>query len=374
MSAGAAVLRVPRARASAAGGPIPWRRIVQAALAGTVLVALLVAFDVHRAGGNPVNLIQPGETGPSVAAVHHDFPDLELPGGIGFDGQQYYAMARDPLHLDHVAPELDRPWYRLQRPLLAWLAWAAHPGGGGVQLVQALFVVGIAGIFLGSLATGALSSLLGGPAWMAAVFAVLPGAYVSLRTSTADALALALAAAALALSIRGRTVLAIVAAALAVLAKEPTLILFAGWALHRRDRRAALLAVIPFAVAGGWAVWLRVALPNGGGGVVEFTAPLLGLARSASAKWVHGRELWGMAATLGALAAGAVALARRGLRHPLGWAVALQFAFTLVLGLSVVGLNLNGPRSTMPLALLALLALASPAAAAEAPAEASATA
>src|ERR671919_468424 len=49
------------------------------------------------------------------------------------------AIARDPMHLHDVADHLDRPRYRLQRPLYPLLAWLLHPGGGGMGLVLAMF-------------------------------------------------------------------------------------------------------------------------------------------------------------------------------------------------------------------------------------------
>ncbi len=67
--------------------PIPWRPIVRAALAGTVVMVLLVLVDVERhSGGNPVSLVQPGASGPAAAVVHHDFPQVELPGVSGSTG------------------------------------------------------------------------------------------------------------------------------------------------------------------------------------------------------------------------------------------------------------------------------------------------
>src|SRR5258708_26963513 len=104
--------------------PLPWRELVKLALIGTFVAAGIVLVDVQiRGSHNPVSLLQPGEQGHSVVVFHRDFPDLELPAGIGHDGQQFYAIARQPMHLDAVAPQLDRPQYRLQRPLLPWLAW-----------------------------------------------------------------------------------------------------------------------------------------------------------------------------------------------------------------------------------------------------------
>src|SRR5699024_4294860 len=135
-----------------------------------------------------------------------------------------YAIARDPLHVDETADHLDGPRYRLQRPLLPWLAWALHPTGGGLPLVYALVTVGLLGVALGAVATGALSQLLRGPAWLGVLFPLLPRTYWSLRVTVSDALALALALAALACSARDRSVAAVALGVLAVLAKEPVVL------------------------------------------------------------------------------------------------------------------------------------------------------
>ena len=102
------------------------------------------------------------------------------------------------------SPDLDRPRYRLQRPLLPWLAWAVHPSGGGVGLVYAFLLVGFAALVVGGVSLGAISVTLGGRAWPALAFPLLPGGYVCLRISVADTLSVALALLAIALALRSR--------------------------------------------------------------------------------------------------------------------------------------------------------------------------
>ena len=272
-SFGAADDRVP-------GPPLPLRRLLVLALAGSFAVLLLVLVDVDRFGGNPVSLVQPGSDGPSAEVFARDFPETELPDGTGHDGQQFYAIARQPMHLEEVAPDLDRPRYRLQRPLLPWLAWAVHPGGGGVGLVYAFLLVGLGALVVGGMSLGAISVTLGGRAWPALAFPLLPGGYVCLRISVADTLSVALALLAIALALRSRWRSAILAGVLAVLAKEVAVLLFLGFALWRRDRRSAALVAIPLAAGAAWWAALHVLLPDGGGRVDEIVAPFLGLARS----------------------------------------------------------------------------------------------
>jgi hypothetical protein len=348
--------------------PLPWREIVRWALLGTTVLLMLVLVDVARHGGNnPVSLVQPGSRGPSIEVVHHDFPRVEPPQGPGLDGQMFYAIARDPLHLDQAAHSLDRPRYRLQRPLLPWLAWVLHPSGGGTGLIAALFLVGLAGIVVGALAAGVLGVTFGGRPWLAALVPLLPGCYWSLRVTVPDAMALGLALAALALSVRRRPVAAVLVGCLAVLAKEPTILLFVGWAMWRRDRSGVALVAVPGLVMAAWMAWLRVQLPGPEHGRGELALPpLSGRVHATSSLWANGHELVGMACSVAALTAGVVVLlVRRG--HPLWWTTAVLIAFATVMGSNVIGMNFGGTRSNAALLLLAVIALATPRAAALSP-------
>lgn len=330
------------------------------ALIGTIALALLVLVDVQRLGGNPLGLVQPGADGPAAAAIEEDFPGVDLPSGLGLDGQLAYAIARDPLPIDAPAEHLDRPRYRLQRPLLPYLAAVVHPVGGGMGLVWALFAVGLAGVAAGAAGAGTLSVRWGGPAWAGALVAVLPGCFMAVRVTTSDALGLGLALLAIALAVRGRTGLAIACGVAAVLAKEPTWLVLAGWALAHRSRRDLALAVVPAAVAGAWMVALRLMIPGDETLNGDIGLPFVGLVRAAVEIWSEGRELWGLAGTTLALGLATLALVKRGLRHPLGWAIALNLVFVLVAGSNPLGMSFGGTRTGLALTALSLVALATP--------------
>jgi hypothetical protein len=341
---------------SATDAPIPWRAIVRFALVGAVLVAAAVLIENERSGnGNPVSLINPGADGPSAAAVEADFPDLELPPGLGHDGQQFYAIARDPFPPKASAPYLDRPRYRLQRPLYPWLAWLLHPTGGGTGLIFALFAVGFAATVLGGVAMGGLVASTGGPAWSALLFAAMPGVYASLRISTADVLALALGLAAVLALRRHRTALACGLAIAAVLAREPTFLLLAGVAVARRDRPSLLMTGSAAVLAAAWAAYLRLTVDVTGEQVMEFVVPFEGWLDGLD-RWGDGTDLWACAAFVAAVGAGVLALWFRR-SGPWTWAIAIQLAFLSVLDLNVIGLDFNGTRTTMPLLAISLIAL-----------------
>ena len=222
-------------------------------------------------------------------------------------------------------------------------------------------ILGVAALLLGSLATGALSATLGGPPSAAALFALMPGAYLSLRFTLADSLALALAVAALAASARERPRLAVVLAVLAVLARETTLVVFAGWWLGaRRDRGRAEMVLVAAATAGSLAILLRVAVPAGAAPSGELGLPLLGLIDATRLIWTHGQELLGLVITVASIGLGVWVLVRRGLRHPLSWVIAANLAFVTVMGTSVVGLYFGAGRTMMPILLFGSLMLVCP--------------
>lgn len=339
-------------------GPLPWRAIVGWALLGTVVMVAIVMCQVGTGTGGALSLVEPGARGPSAAAVRADFPHIGLDPGLGLDGQQFYAVARDPFHLQSTSGNLDRPRYRLQRPLFPLLAWVLHPEGGGTGLIVAFVIVGALGLLLGGIATGVLAVTFGGSPVLAGVFALLPGAYLSLRYTLADALALALAVAAIAASARGHSRRAILIGVLAVLAKETCLVLFVGWAIARRTRGRVLLVVVPLLVAGAWGLVLWFAVPAGHAPGHELGLPFVGLVEAGTRIWGHGYEPWGMLCTFAALVLGGVALGRQGLRHPLSWTVVASLGFVALMGADVVGMDFGSPRSMMPLHLIAILMLA----------------
>lgn len=337
--------------------PLAWRRIVAYALVGTALTTLAVALDVRRVGNNPLELIEAGRDSAAVHVLEHDFPGAYIAPGLGHDGQNFYVIARQPMHLRGAAAGLDRPRYRLQRPLMSWLAWALHPTGGGRGLLFALLAVGVAALAAGAIATGALSTMAGGPVWAGAVFAVLPGSYAALRLSFADTLALSLALVAVAASLRQRDGRAVVAGVAAVLAKEAILLVLVGYALWRRGRPGVAIAAVPAAVAAGLAALLRLTVPARGHAVEEFTMPFRGVAQAASRFWVHGQELPAVMSLVAAALIAVVAVALRSWRGPFGWAVVIELAFLPLLTQRVLGPSFNGTRMATPLLVVSSLAV-----------------
>ena len=338
------------------------RRVVACAVLATALVALSALLTVTRNGLGLPDLLMPGRFGPSVRVIQRDLPDARLQPTVGSDGQQFYALARDPLHLGEVAPDLDRPRYRAQRILLPVLAWALHPSGGGRGLIVTLLVVNLAGVALGAGAVAFLAMRANrSPLW-ALAFAGAPGTIMSARMSVPDALALALALGALVALLRGRSALAAVAAAAAVLAKESTLLVLIGLAFYPMPsvrHRLRALVVVPTLVVSAWGLSLLRLLPHvHGAQYTEAGLPFRGLARAAS-YWVHAPDLGAALGVVTGLALAVVALVRRP-RNPYRAAIVVQLGFLVFLSRATFQYFVSGPRTVLPVTILGALALLEP--------------
>ncbi|MEZ5141703.1 MAG: hypothetical protein R2726_04175 [Acidimicrobiales bacterium] len=310
--------------------PIRWRAVVLWALGGTVVCVAVTLLSLARTYDELGGLVDTRPDHPAAAVILEDMPGEHLTQPGERDGAMYYAIARDPWRLQENARYLDDPPYRYQRLLIPVLSWALHPTGGGVGLVWTMFAVGVVGVLVGAVAAGGLSVTLRGPPWMGLVFALLPGAYTSLRQTCPDAIALGLALLAALLSLRGRSVWAVLAMLAAVFCKESILVVAVGLALWRRDRAGLALAGVPAVVMGTWYVVVRALLPTGFSPTENFMAPFSGWIRAWD-YWSEGAFPIGMASSLSAVVLGVVALVLRRFAHPLSYAVALSLLVSVVI-------------------------------------------
>jgi hypothetical protein len=334
-------------------------RLLLTSAAATALTAGLLTVNLARTGRDAVDLLLPGRRGPSAAAIRADFPEKALDDEIGSDGQQFYAIARNPLHPSDVAVHLDRPQYRLQRILYPALGWLLAGGTRGRPLVFALVAINLAAVFVGSIAFGELAGGLRRPG-LAVMFAAMPGVFLSVRMSVADTLALALSLAAISLLCRRRPGWAAVVATLAVLTKESSYLLVAAVAIataRRRgtDIRATMIA--PVVVAASWWITLRVVLPVDRQQYVEFALPFVGLLQTFG-YWVREEPAAGIV-VISTIALGIVALVRAP-RGPFALAITAQLAFLTVLSKPTFQFLVSGPRTVLPLTALSMLALLPP--------------
>jgi hypothetical protein len=320
------------------------------------LVALLLSVS-WTGGALLANILQPGNELLSGRIAARDL-GIDPIGGLGHDGQQNYLIARSPTDADLLVDGLDRPLYRIQRPMLPAFAWLLHPTGGGPGLAAAFLVVGLLAWIGGGLAMRSVATSLGAPGWLGGLFPVLPGAWIACRITVSDGLMMALVLAALAASLKQRHRTACLAAIGAVLAKEAAVLIFVGLWLWRRDRARTALVVVPLGVSAAWAGIARLHVGGADPELREFAPPMLGYVR-ATAAWMQGEHLFALLCTVvSAMLVIAVLLRRR--RHPLRWAVLLQVPMLVTLDRAVIGLDLNAPRALLPCMALGALALATP--------------
>jgi len=337
--------------------PIRWRSILVWALAGTVFAVVLTLVNLASTYNTLGGLVDAGPTDHAAPFIAKDMPGYPILAGGSHDGQQYYVIARQPMHPTAAAAGLDRPRYRLQRILFPWLAWALHPSGGGTGLVWAMFAVGVLGVLAGSVASGALSMQLRGPPWPALAFGLMTGSFTALRISTPDPLAVALAFWALWFLLRRRLGWAVVLGVASVLTKETSLVFLLGFALWRRDRDSVIATAVPAVVAGSWWLWLRFTLPDVGNQVSEIVLPFTGWV-DAARFWGKGLEPLGLFSFVIAVVVCVVALVKGGLRHPFGWAILLNLAMFVVLSTSAIAPERSAGRTTMGALMLAIIVLA----------------
>lgn len=246
---------------SEAGPPTPLHIAARIAL----LIALTLAALLLSGAIRVVDLITPGALGPSAELIRQDFGPASVPDDeTGYDGQQFYAIAREFPDLQAAANHLDAPRYRLLRigaPALAAV------GGSGAPVVLLLAAINVLGT---GLACWALATLCMDRGWSPNLgyLAVVPVVF-GIVGSTADPISLGLGLAALVSASRGRHATAIAVLVLAALTREQVAAMSLGVAAGlfvSGERRWWLIAyTTPVAVIIAWYVVL--------GGIVGGTLP-----------------------------------------------------------------------------------------------------
>ena len=234
-----------------------------------VLAAGVVALAVVLLGGTePGTLLRGGSLGPSAALIEERFGSEALvTDEVGYDGQQFYAIADQLPDLDGSAPFLDDPRYRLRRVLGPAIASVAPQGSATVVV---LFVSGLVGLSL-ACGTGAwLAGRAGLPPWTGYLWCVplLP----ALAFMTSEALAFGLGITGVAFADRRRWLLATVFLTGGALARESVAIMAVatavGLALDRRRSGLSwtplvVIALVPVAAVVAWSGFVASVVPAG---------------------------------------------------------------------------------------------------------------
>jgi len=226
-------------------------------LAGYVLVAFVTlrAFDY-----NPTGPIRIGDLLP---ADRFWTDTTMVQPGVGYDGQWFFNLAHDPF-LRASDPEafLDAPAYRYARILFPFMAWLLALGQP-VAIPWAMLAVNLLAVLAGTMACVDLVRMFGASRWFALGFAFSPPMLIGVTAMLAEPLSFALVAAGVALAVRRRHWTAGIVLALAVLAREPSILVPVGfglYALARWDWRRGAAYLLPLAAPVGWHLLILVRL------------------------------------------------------------------------------------------------------------------
>ena len=221
---------------------------------GLTVAVLTLAIGVMLLSGalQPVDLVTPGGRGPSAAVLEADFGVANVPADrTGYDGQQFYAIAREFPDLDAAAVHLDAPRYRLLRIVAPAIASLGGQGDTVVLILLALNVLGT------GLACAALAVFCRDRGWPPGL-GYLAGVPVTFGIigSTADPLSLGLALAGLVLAHRRQHLGAVAVLVLAALTREQVAVVGLGAAgglwLAGERRLVPGLYALPVAAVAAW--------------------------------------------------------------------------------------------------------------------------
>nr|HID12411.1 hypothetical protein [Anaerolineae bacterium] len=200
----------------------------------------------------------------------------------GYDGQYFYYIARDPfLRSPHHLTNAYR-YGRVGYPLLVWLTSL----GSARLLPYTLVLVNLASVALGTAAVVGLLRDWSLSPWLALLYGLNPGHILSIQMDLPDAMAVDFGVLGLYFWKRERRVLAVVAFALAVLARETAALFLIPAALFSLRERCPRQVAIPGLALVPWAMWQLYILAKLGqipliaGSGNKFDLPFVGMAQT----------------------------------------------------------------------------------------------
>ncbi len=261
--------------------PVKWRTYFRSFLNPAwitfLLLVCMVSIVILAADGDPLSLARLGTR----------FASSDPNGTEGYDGQFVYYIALDP-NPAVVASKLDVPAYRYQQILLPMLARLVALGNP-TALPWVLAILGICAQTIGTWIVAEILSGWGISRWYALVYGLWAGFVLSIRLDLPEPLAYGLIAGALLMTGRERHHLSWLLYALALFAKEVTILFIAAqlftYILQRRWRYAislGMISLLPFALFQGW-LWIvfgHLGIGSGGEMATSFEwIPFLGFLR-----------------------------------------------------------------------------------------------
>jgi hypothetical protein len=233
------------------------------------------------------------------ASVPQGSPGLTVRDPVGYDGQFFFRLSRNPFTTkrSEFGIKFDGAPLRQQRIFYPFLVWILSGGGKPTAVLWLLITVNIGALTLAAWSGSIIAEDLGRSPFVGLLFAAIPGLLIGLTFDTAEPLAIALGVSALALLRRDRFAWAAAALATAALTRETTLLFTLGvlvaimWKKGDyllNGRRAPLwIPVMPLSVFAAfqvylWVHWGRPGPLNTGKG--DLGVPILGM--------VHGFTQW----------------------------------------------------------------------------------
>jgi hypothetical protein len=209
-----------------------------------VLLFCLVYVAITLAGhnGDPQVFVEQGER----------YDPAKTNQSLGYDGQFYFQMAKDPLNAWQL---VDVPAYRYQRILYPILARILSLGQTA-WIPWALILINLIAISLGTYLMESTLVYQRANRWYALVYGLFIGMLVSLRLDLAEPLAFLMVQAAILAWLRGQVWQSAVWFSLASLTRETTLLFAAGVALYLIFQKKFLRAGLwSFCVGLPFVVW-----------------------------------------------------------------------------------------------------------------------
>jgi hypothetical protein len=230
-----------------------WRSGLSAWIVIALIAGVYVAFTLYMHENDPMVFVQAGS-----------LYDSSVPGNtIGYDGQFYYFIAKDPLH---AWSTLDIPVYRYRRIIYPALGYLLSLGNDRLLpwiliFINYLAIVGTTFMLEKSLTRQGLSR------WYALPYGLFIGSLMSLRLDLTEPLAFFFYQAGLLAWIDNRKKISGSLFALAILSKEIVLPLVFGFWLFRlikREKKIFIWGVSVVAPFLTWLVLLRIFFDNWG--------------------------------------------------------------------------------------------------------------
>jgi hypothetical protein len=267
---------------------MPSRLVPLACAAVAAIVAVSAIVPLIRPKGWDVSALVRISTDDALyPPAHRGDPGFAFVGQGAFDGQFFYAIARDPLGLGSIHPLVQEQAYRYGHPLFSWLAWLFSAGGRPRAVPAALVAIGLA-CFLGAAALGSrFGRASGRSSWEGLLVALNPGLLLALASDLTEPLSALLLLAALLAYARGRRGWAIAAFVLLCFSKEQFVAIplaIAAWEVWRaraewRPSLALAASIVPVLL---WWTYVRIHFGKFpfAAGVDRFSAPLAGWRRA----------------------------------------------------------------------------------------------